>query len=233
MTFTPTLSRFPQAAGSKGLDESGEDFIISVPYRFVGCSPLPPEIVTNQVEILLYNWEPLAPDTLIGKVTIPFSEVAGYQGHWVDPEAPPWKEYSFHLDSKERVWRHVKDTVEAFVDPGSRKCSNHKVTAAVYFDSSYDHQEPVPIAAAGHATLRLEELEVQPVHKYRRMVRPYVVVHAGRAWVQYPLEKGKHEMDVGKTFTVAVQVSLQPRLRNRQMRDTLGGRDPKSSKRPL
>ena len=65
----------------------------------------------------------------------------------------------------------------------SFKSTTGRVTAAVYFDTSYEQELP---PSAGSVTLKLERLILMGKYKKATSRRFTVVIKCGRHWAQFP-----------------------------------------------
>ena len=188
-----------------------EDFIIGVPHRNLGCSPLPSELVWSNVELSLYIRDEQLPDELIGKVHVPFAEIAGYDGDAPHPSAPPWARYALPPPYKAKIKRTVKDACAKVADPallrgGGKGAGDAVVEAALYFDTSYD-KEVGPFL--GTATLRFLDLHVPQLADYFGTFSVYIVFRCGKHWVRFSLPKGQTKVNVSRAFEFEVQ---EPRM---------------------
>ena len=186
-----------------------EDFIIGVPGR-AGSAVLPPELKFKEVELVLMDHHPEQPDQVIGKATIPFSQISGYSypATPVASDQPPWQEHTLTMPTHTKLAKTVmgqgpKDGLSSSIT--GRETISSSVTAALYFDSGYD--KPLP-DAMGNATLRFEELKATRLSRLHGTFSVYITLRWGMNWIQFDVPGQSHPLPVqlDKVFKLAVQV---------------------------
>jgi hypothetical protein len=171
-----------------------EDFIIPVPFRTIGNNPFPKAVRVSEVEIQLWQWEAMTANILVAKVRIPFAEIAGMDGEFVDPDDPPWMTYAMSPAG-------VREQVRARIHPGAKSATTGALRAAVFFDTSYDDPRSPP---CGTFTLQFDHLHLQDPDPEAEVK---LLVHYMRHWVILPVHSQGGKLE--RAFEIALS---QPQM---------------------